>query len=144
MFALCYTEDGDERDFIDMARIKSVWRGTPSRIWKFICPTCHTERRVPLRGAPGGIHYVQIGLTAALFTVAAWPIFGIKGFVSFLPIWAVFETVYRIRRRGIVMCPKCGFDPVLFMRDSDRARDEMRKFWVKRFEEKGIEIPKQP
>lgn len=90
----------------------------------------------------GGMkHFFQIGLLSAVFTLAAWPIFEWKGLVAFVPFWAFFEVVYRIRLRAVLTCPHCGFDPVLYMRDVKAARAEIEKFWRAKFAEKGMPWP---
>jgi hypothetical protein len=87
---------------------------------------------------------VQVGLTAIFFMLVAWPIFNWKGIVSFLPIWLVFETVYRMKTRSALLCPHCGFDPILYLSDAPKARAEITAHWRKKFAEKGIPFPGDP
>lgn len=122
--------------------IKTHWKETSRSGWSFYCPLCKVFRRISQHPRPESArHIVQIGLTSLAFTLGAWSWFSWKGIVSFVPIWAVFEMIYRIRIRGILRCPHCGFDPVLFLSDTERAKKEVESHWRKVFAEKGIPYP---
>ncbi len=123
---------------------KVFWRGRSSQPYAFICPLCTSQRKIPYQPKPTLRHYVQIALTAACVTLATWPFFGLKGFVCFVPIWTVFEVLYRGRVRGAMLCPHCGFDPYLYLVDVPRARTEIDQHWRRKFAEKGIPFPEKP
>jgi len=89
------------------------------------------------------VHGVQIGLTSVMFTVICWNWLGWKGVFSFFPFWTLFEFVYRWRMRGLLPCPKCGFDPYLFLMDEDKAKSEIESHWRKKFAERGIPFPEK-
>jgi len=96
---------------------------------------------LPMNPNPGtGTHFAQVLLTSAMVMLATWPWLEWKGIVSFLPIWIVFEVVYRIRIRAQMACPHCGFDPFLQMIDAKKSREEVISFWKKKFDEKGMEF----
>lgn len=121
---------------------KSFWKSRPDTSFSFICPICHTHRKIPYRPQPGGLrHYSQIGLTSLTFTLFAWNWLGWKGIVSFVPLWSVFEFLYRWRIRGLLPCQHCGFDPYLFKIDVQKAKQEVEAHWRKKFAEKGIPYP---
>jgi hypothetical protein len=122
---------------------KVFWKEKGSKPYAFICPLCTSQRKIPYQPKPTVRHYVQIGLTAACLTLACWPLFGWKGMVSFVPIWTLFEVLYRGRVRGALHCPHCGFDPYLYMTDVRRARAEVEDHWRKKFAEKGIPYPEK-
>ena len=122
---------------------KSLWKERHSVVWSFFCPLCRSSRRVGYQPRPSSRHFAQIGLTAAVFTCLSWPWFGIKGLVSFLPLWTVFEVIYRTRVRRALCCPHCGFDPYLYLIDRGRAKGEVEVYWRKKFEEKGIPYPEK-
>lgn len=76
--------------------------------------------------------------------LATWNWFGWKGFVVFLPLWVIFETLYRSRVRAALNCEQCGFDPILYLVDVKRARREIEEHWKRKFAEKGIPYPTPP
>jgi hypothetical protein len=122
--------------------MKSLWKEHAKDVWSFYCPQCKIPRRVPYRSAPGGFkHFSQIGLTAAVVTLGTWRWFEWKGAVAFLPIWIVFEVLYRSRVRAALNCEQCGFDPILYLADVKSARREIEAHWKRKFEEKGIPYP---
>jgi hypothetical protein len=75
--------------------------------------------------------------------VVTWPWLQWKGVFSFLPLWIVFEVSYRTRVRADIRCRSCGFDPLLYLVDVQKAREEIREHWKKKFQEKGIPFPEQ-
>lgn len=131
-------------DFLRSAS-KSIWRERFTRGFEFYCPMCTTPRRIGMHPKPGQpIHFAQVGITAILIAgvvAQLFPWMGYKGLVSFLPLWIAFETIYRARVRAQVRCSKCGFDPVLYLVDVEKARGAIRDHWRLRFEEKGIPFP---
>jgi predicted RNA-binding Zn-ribbon protein involved in translation (DUF1610 family) len=127
----------------DVNSVKNIWSEDKSKkVWAFFCPNCRSERRLPFNPNPGRArHFIQVGLTTAVFTLLAWKWFGIRGVVSFLPFWAAFEIYFRTRVRAALSCPHCGFDPYLYLVDVKRARDEIEKHWRAKFAEKNIPFP---
>lgn len=126
------------------SKAKLYWRDKASASWSFICPLCASPRKLPCQPRPTLRHYVQIALTAAFFTLVTWSWFDWKGIVSFVPMWTVFEALYRGRVRAASHCPHCGFDPYLYLVDVKRARSEIEAHWRKKFAEKGIPYPEKP
>lgn len=136
--------DGRRHDVLRIAS-KSIWKERFTRNFEFYCPMCTTPRRIGMHPKPGQpIHFLQVGLTAflvALVAREALPWIEWKGLVSFLPLWIGFEMVYRARVRAKVACGKCGFDPVLYLVDVEKARVAIQDHWRQRFAEKGIPFP---
>ncbi len=124
---------------------RSIWKERFTRNFEFYCPMCTTPRRIGMNPRPGSlIHFGQVGITSIVIAILAehfYPWIGWKGLVSFLPLWIGFETIYRGRVRAKVTCSKCGFDPVLYLVDVEKARGAIQEHWRKRFAEKGIPYP---
>lgn len=132
---------------MDLSRVfrKSAWKEKAGDVWSFYCPLCRAQRALPDRPEAGTPwHYLQIGLTAAVVALLAWPWFGWKGLVSFIPLWAIFEFVHRTRVRASVKCPQCGFDAYLCLVDVQRARVGVEAHWRKRFTDLGLPYPEKP
>jgi hypothetical protein len=81
---------------------------------------------------PGLKHFGQILLTTLAFTALLWPLLGFAGLFLILPFWIVFEMLYRLKIRFDLQCEHCGFDPLLFLADAQRAKAEMKVFWEKK------------
>lgn len=76
-----------------------------------------------------------------MLMLAAWPLFGAKGVVIFVPLWAGFETFYRLRARAKMRCDSCAFDPYLYLVDAKKARGEIDAHFKKMFEARGLAFP---
>lgn len=96
---------------------------------------------MPFRPKPSRRHYTQVVLTTAFFTLVTWRFFEWRGLVSFIPLWLLFETQFRLRVRASMACDTCGFDPYLFMIDTNLAKREIERHWRQKFSEKGIPYP---
>lgn len=122
----------EDRDLLQSLS-KSIWQERHSRNFRFFCPFCANPRRLglhPRLGQP--LHFIQVGLCSAIFTILMWPLFGWKGMVSFVPLWTVFEVLYRWKVRASVACPSCGFDPVLCLADPEKAKQLVREHFEKK------------
>jgi predicted RNA-binding Zn-ribbon protein involved in translation (DUF1610 family) len=132
-------------DLRQFKKAKRFWSDEKaSNAWSFYCPHCTTARKIPCQPRPTAQHFAQIALTAVFFTVLTWSWFSWKGLVSFIPLWTVFEAIYRGRVRVAMQCPHCGFDPFLYAVDIQRARQEIETHWRKKFADKGIPFPEKP
>lgn len=110
-----------------------LWRDPGQRsAWRYYCPFCSISRALRTAPRPGLRHFAQVVLTTLVFTAALWPFFGGAGLFLLLPLWILFEVVYRLRVRAELRCQHCGFDPTLFLADAERAKVEMRAFWEKK------------
>ncbi|MBI4925694.1 MAG: hypothetical protein HY843_07200 [Bdellovibrio sp.] len=123
---------------------KTSWKEKTEPVWNFICPTCKAQRMIIGGPRPKQKHYVQVGLTSAVFTLLTWPVFSWKGLVSFIPFWMVFEIFYRIKIRALVGCPHCGFDPYLFLSHEEKAKQQMKDHLEKKYEKILAKKPEPP
>ncbi|MBC7692776.1 MAG: hypothetical protein H7222_13525 [Methylotenera sp.] len=124
------------------AAAKSLWKNRYRYRFSFYCPLCRIPRRIGQSPRPLFSHFVQIGVTSAFITMLSWNWYGPKGMVTFLPLWILFETIYRARMRAALKCNSCGFDPNLYLVDVQKAKAGVEKYWKVKFVEKGISHPK--
>jgi hypothetical protein len=64
--------------------------------------------------------------------LAVWREFDPRALLIFIFFLAVAETFVQIRWRLNIVCRECGFDPVLYLRDSDKAADKVREQLARR------------
>lgn len=100
--------------------------------FSYVCPLCRSEQHTNTVHKIQLYHHLQIGLATVFFVIVFWSIMGVKGAVSYFAFWAVFETVFRLRRRNSWICGDCGFDPFLYKRDPKLAREKVRVYWQDR------------
>jgi hypothetical protein len=107
-----------------------VWKESHNQAFTFYCPLCMASRRIPMHPKAGQpIHFIRIGLLTLVFTLLTWDWFGPKGLVAFVPFWIVFEVFYRAKVRVALACNKCGFDPALYLVDTQKAREAVQEHW---------------
>ncbi len=104
---------------------------------KFYCPLCRTERAITVKARLTAKNYVQLVLTAVVSSMALYPFLGVRSFISFFFIWAVFELAVRTDFKKQVPCPHCGFDATWYKKDVKVARQKVADFW----QEKGQPAP---
>jgi hypothetical protein len=121
---------------------KSIWKASTRRVWEFFCPNCKQARRLAIPRKPLSIWAMSqlVGATAFI-TLATWSFSSWKGIVVIVPLAAAYELAYRLRVRGMMNCPHCGFDPYLYAVNVQSARREIEAFWRRKFDEKGIPFP---
>ncbi len=118
-------------------RIKTLWQAR--KLWRFLCPLCGTERRLPWRPQPGGVrHAAQVGLSAAMLAFLFWPLMRWKGLFFFVPLWTLFEIIYRMRMRVFMRCDKCAFDTFLYITDKEKALGEVKKHFHALYVSQGL------
>jgi hypothetical protein len=124
------------------AELKTLWKGRSGEHWSYFCPMCRAPRRLSYRPKAGSVrHFAQVLSATAFVTLLTWPLFGLKGIVSFVPLWIIFEAAFRTRVRAAVSCQSCGFDPFLYLVDVQKARAGVEAHWRRKFAEKGIPYP---
>ncbi len=128
--------------------IEQLGKGLPlpqdraGKPFKYYCPFCQVQHTLQ-QSAPKPTlkHHFQIALTTAVLMLILWPWTHLKGVVFFVPIWAIFELVFRTRTRAALVCVNCGFDPTLYLVDASKARTEVEVFWRKKFADRGLAYP---
>lgn len=122
--------------------LNSIWKKLERTGFRFYCVSCNRERLLSVPARAGSFQsYVHVTVTTAFLMLITWPLFHFKGVVLFIPVWAAFETLYRMKMRAALVCPDCDFDPVLFMVDRDQAVQKVEDVWRRKFEEKGYPFP---
>ncbi len=121
---------------------KPLWQEKTSRAYSYFCAYCNTKRTIGLHPSPWKPRYLfRVAVTSALVMLATWPLFDWKGIVAFVPFWIAFETVYRLKFRQAVVCHLCGFDPILYMKDRNQAKELVRARYREAYAARGIPFP---
>ena len=137
-----------EQERQDAKKIQKIYKELargPKLGVKFYCVGCNRERRQsPPALAGSRKFYSHILITTAFISLFFWPIMHWKGLFAFvIPVGLFFEALYRIRMRSALMCPDCGFDPILFLSDRPKALSQVEAAWRKKFLEKNLEYPER-
>ena len=126
----------------DLKRIKVRHKLKSRSMFRFHCMQCKRERLLPYPPNPNNFkNYARVALTAVMIALATQHWVKWMGLVSFFPIWIGFEVYYRWRLRSVIACSYCGFDPLLFLVNTGKARDEVEAYWREKYQAKGLKYP---
>ena len=92
------------------------------------CAFCRSQRRVYRKK---NIHLTDIAgaaLGAAVVMFAIWQEFDPRVVLIFVFFLAIAEIFVQIRWRLTISCKHCGFDPVLYTKDPQKAADKVSAF----------------
>ena len=96
------------------------------------CAFCRTERVVYLKKHITWIDASLIALGSGLTMVALWQDLHPSGLLFFTLALIATELVVNIRWRLSINCAKCGFDPVLYKKDPERAAQKVKAYMEER------------
>lgn len=89
------------------------------------CAFCRTPRRIYSRRNIGVVNIFYAALASALVMYCVWRDFDPRMLVIFAVFLAFAETFIQIRWRLSVYCKQCGFDPVLYVKDPEKAAEKV-------------------
>lgn len=91
-----------------------------SRI-RALCAFCKSERRINRKKNLSVVDYVAAGICSLIAMALVFKDVDPRMFVFFVFFIAVGEFFVQIRWRMGVVCPHCGFDPVLYLKAPEKA-----------------------
>ena len=114
-----------------------------NQVFKFYCVACNLERRQYCPAKVGSLRFfIQIACTVGFLTVLTWPWFHAKGFFAFLiPVGLGLEAFSRMKLRASLTCPRCNFDPTLYLSNRPNALRQVESAWRAKFKEKNLPYP---
>lgn len=96
------------------------------------CAFCRSSRRIYTSRGVGVVHLVGGLIWSVIFTMGYFRDLDFRGVFVFLVILAVSEIFLRLRWRMQIVCPHCGFDPVLYLKNPEQAATHVRGFLERR------------
>lgn len=101
-------------------------------VYNFLCPLCSTPRSFSFSSRLSKANYIQILMTSSILSLTLYPFMGIRSFISFFVVWALFEVFIKLAHRREVPCPYCGFDAAWYKRDVKVAKKIVQDFWTQK------------
>ncbi|MBK9322772.1 MAG: hypothetical protein IPM97_07485 [Bdellovibrionaceae bacterium] len=89
------------------------------------CAFCRTPRRIYKRRNIGLINISYAALASVLVMYLIWKSFDPRVLMVFAVFLALTEVFIQLRWRMSVPCRQCGFDPVLYIKDQERAVEKV-------------------
>ena len=90
------------------------------------CAFCRTERIVYTKRRMDVFNVLAAAAAATVVMLAIWGTMEPKAMLIFVAFLAIGETFVQIRWRLNIVCKECGFDPVLFLKDTEAAAQKVR------------------
>lgn len=106
------------------------------------CAFCRSPRRVYKKRNIGVLNIIYAAMASSVTMYAFWRGFDPRVLVIFAVFLGLAETFIQIRWRLSVVCKQCGFDPVLYVKDSDRMADQVRVHLEKRRQDPNLLLAK--
>jgi hypothetical protein len=94
---------------------------------KVFCAFCKLKRNVVVKRRSDWTNVLLSLICATFLTFLTWQALDPRGVVYFAFAIAVSEIFIYIRWRMGVRCPHCGFDPVLYKADRERAAEQVKQ-----------------
>ncbi len=101
---------------------------------KCFCAFCKTSKKVYKRKSLSLIEVVGLGLFALLLTSVIWSHLDVRGLVILISLLSIAEFFVRLRWRYSTICSNCGFDPVIYIKNPEKAAEQVRLFLDQRKE----------
>ncbi len=107
------------------------------------CAFCRTPRKAYRKKSIGFIHVLGSLMASVVVMFAMWQEFDPRFLFIFVICLAISEVFLKIRWRMNIVCPTCGFDPVLYLKDHQAAVQKV-KFQLQVREQDPMSILKKP
>ena len=96
------------------------------------CAFCRSERKVYTKKRISFSDILSCALGAATIMFAIWQGFDPRVMLIFVVFLAMAETFVHLRWRLAIVCPHCGFDPVLYAKEPEKAAQKVKLHLDKR------------
>lgn len=96
------------------------------------CAFCKSPRKVYTKKHINFFDIISSAVLAAAIMYLLWHGFDAKVVMIFAFIVGVSDLFIQLRWRASISCPYCGFDPVLYIRNSDMAVQKVKAFLEKK------------
>jgi hypothetical protein len=90
------------------------------------CAFCRSERKVYTKKGISLINIFAAAVTATTIMLALWQDFNVRVIVIFVMVLALTEVLIQMRWRMSLVCPHCGFDPILYINDRKQACEKVK------------------
>jgi hypothetical protein len=88
-----------------------------------LCAFCKSERKINRKKNLGLADYLTAGVCALIAMAVVFKDFDPRMFIFYIAFIAIGEFFVQLRWRMGVVCPHCGFDPVLYLKAPEKAAD---------------------
>ncbi len=115
-----------------------------SGIGECYCAFCKSRRKYFLDKNLRAIHYLQAAFLSTLLMYVFWGEFDARVFFIAAALLVATELVLLLRWRIYIVCSKCGFDPVLYVKNPESAAQQVSDYMKKYDHEPQFELLPNP
>lgn len=109
-----------------------------------VCAFCKLPHRVYTKTEVSVIDALIVLLVTALMAYAIWGGPDLRSMLILMGMTFLLQVFLRVRYRESVKCPHCGFDPILYKQDSERAAQKVKAHMEKRKDNPQYLLKPQP
>lgn len=99
---------------------------------KIICAFCRLEHRVYTKKEVSVLDVLVILSVTGVMALAIWGGPDLRSLLIFMSLAFVMQVFLRVRYRESIKCPHCGFDPIVYKQDPERAAQRVTAFMENR------------
>lgn len=107
------------------------------------CAFCRTPRKAYRKKSISTVNVLGSLMASVVIMFAMWQEFDPRFLFIFVICLAISEVFLKIRWRMNIVCPTCGFDPVLYLKDHQAAVQKV-KFQLQVREQDPMTLLKKP
>lgn len=112
--------------------MRKIFQNAFAKRVQTFCAFCRVPRKVYKKRRIGLGDIIACAMAAALATALYFQGLDAKGIFFFVGFLFVSETFIQLRWRLGVVCPHCGFDPVVYVKDPGKAAERVKAHLDKR------------
>lgn len=109
-----------------------------------ICAFCKLSHRVYLKKEVSVFDATLLMAITALMAIAIWGGPDLRSLLIFISLAFVLQIFLRVRYRESVKCPHCGFDPILYEQDHEKAALQVKSFLESRTNNPAFMLKPKP
>ena len=91
-----------------------------------ICVFCKLPHRVYTKNEVSAFDIFLIILVTGLMAYAIWGGPDLRSLLILMGLSFITQIFFRVRYRGSVKCPHCGFDPILYKQNPEAAASRVK------------------
>jgi hypothetical protein len=96
------------------------------------CAFCGQKRMIYRLRRANLTHFMLSLLISIMFMWSIWQSVEPRGILIFIIVQVFIEVVVHFRWRLSVTCRHCGFDPVIYLKDHNRAAEKVKNYLERR------------
>lgn len=108
------------------------------------CAFCKTKRHVYKKKHSSVFNFMSVLLFSFCLSTGLWTWWDPRSIAIFSIAMLFSEVFIYLRWRFSVVCSACGFDPVLYRKSPELARDRVRQFYEKKTQEPNFLLSQSP